>query len=194
LKKILLHICCAPCSTSAVEQLKQSGFEVAGFFYNPNIHPKKEYEQRASELKKIEDSVNIKVFRHENYEEEVAKWFSCIKGFENEKEGGKRCELCYELRLRKTAEKAKEEGFDSFATTLTISPHKNAKVINAVGERIARETGVEYYPSDFKKKDGFKKSIELSKRYSLKRQNYCGCVFSAASAITSSSLKGGRTL
>jgi len=185
-KRMLLHICCAPCSTSAVEQLKQNGYEVAGFFYNPNIHPKEEYDKRAGELKKIEDALNIKIFRHENYEEEVAKWFSSIKGFENEKEGGKRCEICYELRLKKTAQKAKEEGFEVFATTLTISPHKKADVINAIGEKVSKESGIEYYPSDFKKKDGFKKSIELSKKYFLRRQSYCGCVFS----MTSSSVRG----
>lgn len=190
MKKMLLHICCAPCSTSAIEQLRQSCFEVAGFFCNPNIHPKKEYAERAGELKKIEENLNIKIFEEGNYDEEAAQWFNAIKGFENEREGGKRCEICYEFRLRKTAQKAKQEGFDIFATTLTISPHKKAIIINQLGEKISKELGVEYYPSDFKKKDGFKKSIELSKKYSLKRQSYCGCVFSMAS----SSAKGSETV
>lgn len=178
-RKMLLHSCCGPCSSAVIMTLKDD-YDITIFYYNPNIYPKEEYLHRKSEqIKLIEklnsEGENIKFldceYDPENYEKYVC-------GLENEKEGGARCTKCFELRLEKTAKTAKQNGFDIFATTLTVSPHKNAPLINEIGERISKEVEVEYLVSDFKKKDGYKKSIELSKKYDLYRQKYCGCKFS----------------
>jgi predicted adenine nucleotide alpha hydrolase (AANH) superfamily ATPase len=172
--KLLLHICCAPCSTEVIERLSPS-YEVTGFFYNPNIHPRREYELRLSELERFSKEEG---FRYIPGEYDIKDWFGKTKGLEKEPEGGKRCKVCYRIRLEETAKAAKERGFDMFTTTLTISPHKNASIINSIGRELKRKYGIKFLSKDFKKKDGFKKSVEHSKKHGLLRQDYCGCVFS----------------
>lgn len=168
--KLLLHVCCAPCSTHVIETLKED-FDIVAYFYNPNIHPEEEYELRRENLKKLD--VNLIEGRYD-----TAAWFEATKDYENELEGGARCELCYRLRMEEAARFAKENKFNYFATTLTISPHKSARVINSIGEELSKKYGVKFYSADFKKKNGFKKSVELSRKHGLYRQSYCGCVFS----------------
>ncbi|MFH1773410.1 MAG: epoxyqueuosine reductase QueH [Methanobacteriota archaeon] len=167
--KLLLHVCCAPCSTHVIETLKE--FDIVAYFYNPNIHPAEEYKLRLKNLKKLGVT-----FVEGKYD--VDAWFRATRGYENEPEGGARCEICYRLRMGETAMFAKKKGYDYFATTLTISPHKSARAINSIGEELSKKYGVKFYSADFKKKNGFKKSVELSKKYELYRQRYCGCVFS----------------
>jgi len=174
MKTLLLHTCCAPCTTVPLERLK-SEFVVTGFFYNPNIFPQAEYEKRLKEIKKWTDKENIPLLVHAY---DSNRWFGLVKGLEKEPEGGKRCAVCFRIRLEETARAAKEKGFDSFTTTLTNSPHKNAQLINQLGEEIARETGVEFLAANFKKHDGFKQSVALSKEYDFYRQDYCGCLYS----------------
>lgn len=176
---LLLHSCCGPCSSYVLSYLK-GYFDITVLYYNPNIYPEEEYEHRLSEQSRLIDAMNgegadIKLlflpYKHEEFLE-------AARGFEKEREGDARCEKCFELRLEKTKELAKELGFEYFGTTLTVSPHKNAMLINRIGADIAGE-GVLWLPSDFKKKDGYKRSIELSGKYGLYRQNYCGCEFAA---------------
>lgn len=174
MEKLLLHSCCAPCSTHVIEVLK-SQYDVTIFYYNPNIFPQEEYEKRLAEQKRYAEIVGVKVLT-ETYDE--SEFLERAKGLELEKEGGKRCDACFELRLRKTAELAKEKGFDVFATTLSVSPHKSTYSINTIGQKIADEYGVNFLAESFKKKDGYLDSIRLSKKYDLYRQNYCGCRFS----------------
>lgn len=175
---LLLHACCAPCSSYSVEYLSNS-FAITLMFYNPNISDNVEYEKRANELVRLIGEMPLK-----NKVEIIrcsyspAEFERISKGAENEPEGGARCSLCYELRLRKAAEEAKAAGFDYFASTLSISPLKSSQRLNEIGERLAEEIGVPHLPNDFKKKEGYKRSIELSKEYSLYRQDYCGCVYS----------------
>lgn len=171
MKKLLLHVCCGPCSTHVIDELKDN--EMTLFFYNPNIYPRDEYLRRLEAASKVADKKNIH-FIDGDYDQET--WDDYVKGYEKEPEGGKRCELCFEYRLRKTAEYARKNGFDTFATTLTISPHKDAKKIHAIGKAQEKEHGVSFLESDFKK--GFKESVEMSKELGLYRQNYCGCRFS----------------
>lgn len=173
-KKLLLHSCCAPCSSACLERLEKH-FDLTVFYYNPNIDGIEEYRKRAAEQKRLCEAKGIS-FIDEGYSSD--EFYSFVRGYENEKEGGLRCEKCFYLRLKKTALKAKAEGFDFFATTLTVSPLKNSQTINRIGERIQNETGVSYLPSDFKKQGGYLRSIELSREYGLYRQDYCGCVFS----------------
>lgn len=173
--KLLLHCCCAPCSTSVVERLlAENKYEITLYYYNPNILPKEEYEKRLAELirlnKEVYPEIKLVVAEYEPKE-----FFTAILGKENLGEGSERCTSCIGLRLRKTAEYAKNNGYDIFATTLSVSPHKNATIINELGERYGNEFSVSYLVSDFKKKDGFKRSIELCKKYNIYRQNYCGC-------------------
>jgi predicted adenine nucleotide alpha hydrolase (AANH) superfamily ATPase len=175
-KKILLNACCAPDATHSIDVLRNLGFTIITYFYNPNIHPKEEYLKRLQDMEKLTKILQIENI--ENVPYDVEEWHTLCDKYKDEKEGGKRCEICYEMRLRKTGQKAKELNINIFATTLTISPHKNAKLINEIGKKIATEFNIEYLETDFKKKDGFKKSIELSKKYGLYRQNYCGCVYS----------------
>lgn len=172
-KKLLLHSCCAPCSSYVLAYLTQY-FDITVFYYNPNILPEEEYQKRLSEQKRLlkEAYAGVQLIEG-NYEPEV--FYEMARGMEQESEGGARCFRCYELRLRETARMAKENGYDYFATTLSISPHKNAAKLNEIGERIGAEYGIAHLPSDFKKKDGYKQSIELSKKYQLYRQGYCGC-------------------
>ena len=176
--KLLLHSCCAPCSSYVLEYLSPY-FHIYDFYYNPNISPKREYEERKEELIRLIEKMSLQnevVFLEGIYEPE--KFFEMAKGLEQLPEGGERCFKCYEMRLRESAKIAKEQGADYFATTLTISPLKNAQKLNELGESIAKEYGVAYLPSDFKKKNGYKRSVELSTQYELYRQNYCGCIFS----------------
>ena len=176
-KKLLLHSCCGPCSTTCISFLTNY-FDITVLYYNPNIEPKEEYEKRKREQLKFLHNFKGKhkiVFLDCDYDNEAFK--TIAKGYEEEKEGGARCSRCFYLRLKKTAMLAKEKGFDFFCTTLTVSPHKNSQVINTIGEKISKEVDIPFLYSDFKKQDGYKKSIELSKEYDLYRQNYCGCSY-----------------
>ena len=173
---LLLHACCAPCSSYVLEYLAEI-FDITLYFYNPNISPEKEHLFRFEELNRLvnEMGVDVKV-TGTDYEPEV--FFEMAKGMEELKEGGERCFKCYELRLEKTALAAKENGFDYFTTTLSISPHKNAAKLNEIGEKLSEKAEVKYLFSDFKKRGGYKRSCELSQEYNLYRQNYCGCIYS----------------
>jgi len=175
---LLLHSCCAPCSSYVLEYLSQY-FSITVFFYNPNIHPEEEYYRRVNAQKRFIDEFPVKnkiCFIEGQYEPGV--FFQEVKGLEQEKEGGKRCFKCYYLRLEKAAEKARALKFPYFTTTLTISPHKNARILNQIGSEIANKRQLGYLFSDFKKKEGFKRSVILSDQYHLHRQDYCGCIFS----------------
>ena len=187
-QKLLLHSCCAPCSTAVIERLI-SDYDITILYYNPNIYPEQEYLKR-----KDEEIRYIKIFNEKNpnsnvkmldcdYESE--KFYEAVKGLENEKEGGARCPVCFKLRLQKTAELAKQNGYDIFGTTLTVSPHKNAGLINQIGESIENNLGIKFLQSNFKKQDGYKRSIELSKENNLYRQNYCGCEFALRKQVES---------
>lgn len=181
-KKLLLHSCCGPCSTSCIERLVNE-YYITVFFYNPNITDLKEYEKRKETQIKFINSYNLKLedekkIKYIEGEYNPSDYFDFVKGLENEKEGGKRCTECFKLRLHRTAEVAKDLNFDYFATTLTVSPHKNSPLISLIGNVISNELKIAYLDMDFKKKDGYKRSIELSKEYDLYRQNYCGCEFS----------------
>ena len=175
---LLLQCCCAPCSSAVLERLKEH-FDLKLYFYNPNIYPEEEYYKRLAQLEKLLEKTEypngIETVRARYNQEE---FFDAVKGFENEKEGGKRCTQCFILRLEETAKKAKEIGADYFCTTLTVSPHKNAELLNQIGIKTGEKYGVKFLQSDFKKKEGYKRSTELSKEYDLYRQNYCGCKFS----------------
>ncbi len=170
-----MHICCAPCATHCINLLKEMGYDVIGFFYNPNIHPAKEYEKRKNELEKLRKYFGIEIIEGEY---DVKGWFEKIKGYEKEKEGGKRCEICYKIRLEETAKIARELGIKYFTTTLTISPWKDSRKIFRIGNEISKKYDVKFLEIDFKKNDGFKKSVELSKKFKMYRQKYCGCIFS----------------
>ncbi len=177
---LLLHSCCAPCSSYVLEYLSNY-FETTIFYYNPNIYPESEYTKRILEQQTLITKMKTRhpvTFMAGNYDRD--RFYAMAKGLEHLKEGGERCFRCYELRLRESAEVAKKCGLDYFTTTLSISPLKNAAKLNEIGIRLSREYGVEYLPSDFKKKNGYKRSIELSKKYGLYRQDYCGCEFSVA--------------
>ena len=172
--KLLLHACCAPCSSSVIERLKED-FCLTVYFYNPNMDTEKEYALRKTEEERLCKAFGVKEISEEYCPKE---YYSAIKGSEDAPEGGERCEKCFLLRLKKTAEKAKEENFDYFTTTLTLSPLKNAELINRIGKDVGKETGVNFLPCDFKKRDGYLRSLRLSEEYGLYRQDYCGCVFS----------------
>lgn len=176
--KLMLHACCACCASYVLEYLN-ADFEIYLLFCNPNITEADEYEYRYSELKRLVQEMglsdNVKIV---DCPYEPESYLSAVNGYEKVKEGGSRCSICFDMRLKTTAEFAKKYGCDYFATTLTISPLKNASNINSIGERISGDFSVEYLPTDFKKKNGYKRSIELSREYNLYRQNYCGCVFS----------------
>ena len=176
---VLLHVCCAPCSSYCLEYLSEY-FDITVYYYSPNITKPEEYAYRLSEEKRY---IALRTdFRHpvgmteSEYDPKV--FFEAVKGLEKEPEGGARCERCFRLRLEASAKKAKELGMDCFTTTLTISPLKNAALLNEIGEEMGERYGVMWLPSDFKKKEGYKRSIVLSHEYDLYRQNYCGCVFS----------------
>lgn len=182
-KSLLLHSCCAPCSSYCIEYLSNY-YSITVYYYNPNISEREEYYKRAMEQKRLIDSMPVRhrvSFIEGNYNPK--DFMDIARGYENCPEGGERCHRCYELRLRSTASECKNRGFDYFATTLTISPLKNAKKLNEIGERIAEEMNINYLVSDFKKREGYKRSIELSAEYNLYRQDFCGCMFSKAEAV-----------
>lgn len=177
-KKLLLHSCCAPCSSHVISFLTKY-FDITILYYNPNISPRSEYEKRKQEQIKLLDMIETKNkldyidcdYDNDLYNEKV-------KGYESCKERGERCTICFDLRLQKTALLAKENNYDYFCTTLSVSPYKNSKLINEIGERLEKEYNVKWLYSDFKKDNGYKNSIELSKKYGLYRQDYCGCIYS----------------
>lgn len=181
--RLLLHACCAPCSSYCLEYLSEY-FDITVLFYNPNLYPETEYVKRAKEEERLIETVNSKAADEDKKIKLVVsdfdsnEFYDRVKGLENCKEGGDRCRECFTLRLEKAARYAAENGFDFFTTTLTISPLKNAKLLNEIGERAGEKFGVKHLPSDFKKKGGYQRSIVLSREYGLYRQNYCGCVFS----------------
>lgn len=179
--RLFLHSCCAPCSSYCLEYLCPY-FAITVFYYNPNISELEEYSRRVEEQKRLIAAYNaegrgypIRIIEGD-YRPEV--FFEAARGYEQRPEGGERCGRCFELRLRETARLASGGGYDYFATTLTISPLKNAHKINEIGQRLSEEYRIPWLPSDFKKRDGYKRSVELSAQYHLYRQNYCGCVFS----------------
>ena len=175
---LLLHSCCAPCSSYCLEYLSQY-FKITVLYYNPNLFPAGEYERRVSEQKKLVSALPTKYpVTLVEMKGEPEEFYSAVKGLEHTGEGGERCFACFRLRLERAARYAKENGFDFFTTTLTISPLKNAQKLNEIGEEAGEKFGVRHLPSDFKKKNGYKRSVELSKVYGLYRQDYCGCVFS----------------
>ena len=175
---LLLHSCCGPCSSYVIEYLSNY-FNITVFYYNPNIYPDEEYLQRVAEQKRfiMEFPTKYKVSFIEG-DFDKASFYEIAKGYENEPERGARCARCFDLRLKKTALKAKELGFDYFTTTLTISPMKDAALLNEIGQKLGDEIGVKWLFTDFKKKNGYKRSTEISKEYNMYRQDYCGCVFS----------------
>ena len=176
--RLLLHSCCAPCSSYVLEYLSRY-FEITVLYYNPNIYPPEEFGKRLKEQQKLlADMEFVHPVRLVEGRFEPEAFYQAAKGLEQEPEGGKRCGACYELRLREAAREAAAGGYDWFATTLSISPLKSAQKLMEIGERLGREYGVPYMPSDFKKKNGYKRSVELSAQYGLYRQNYCGCVYS----------------
>ncbi|CUH93563.1 epoxyqueuosine reductase QueH [Herbinix luporum] len=178
LPKLLIHSCCAPCSSYVLEYLSNY-FAITIFYYNPNIYPEDEYRRRVKEQEDLIRAMNLKnsvLFVEGDYE--PRKYYDLVKGHEKDPEGGDRCFICYGMRLKEAAKAAKEGGYEYFTTTLTISPHKNAAKLNEIGEEVAALYGVSFLPSDFKKRNGYKRSIELSKEYGLYRQDYCGCVYS----------------
>ena len=181
-KTLLLHACCAPCSSYVLEYLSKY-FDITLFFYNPNIYPEEEFRFREDELRRLigemplPSGVNIISGRYE-----PSEFFDIARGYEELPEGDERCRRCYALRLEESARAAKEGGFDYFCTTLSISPYKNAEWLNTIGKEMSEKYGVGYLFSDFKKKNGYKRSCQLSEQYSLYRQDYCGCVFSKREA------------
>lgn len=176
--RLLLHACCGPCSSAVLEQLSRS-FDITILYYNPNIWPPAEYHRREQELERFvaeAHPLGVKVVE-DRYDPQ--EFYDAARGLENEPERGARCTACYRLRMRRAAQYAAENGFDWFTTTLSISPHKDAARINQIGRELAAEFGVPHLPSDFKKKNGYLRSLQLSDQYGLYRQDYCGCVFSA---------------
>ena len=177
--RLLLHSCCAPCSSVCLERLTQY-FDITLFYYNPNLFPAEEYARRVAEQRRLIAALphaNAMDFVEGSYDPDL--FYQVVRGLENEKEGGKRCKVCFELRLRAAARAAKSIHADYFTTTLSISPHKDAKRINAIGQELEAEFGVKHLPSDFKKHNGYLRSLQLSEEYGLYRQDYCGCEFSA---------------
>jgi hypothetical protein len=188
---LLLHSCCAPCSSYVLVYLSRY-FDITVLYYNPNIYPPGEFEKRVNEQKRLIETLNTELKREAQHPEEAGEirfirgeydpqvFFDMAKGLESLPEGGERCFRCYELRMREAARLAAKGGYDYFTTTLSISPLKNAEKINETGERLEAEYRVKHLPSDFKKRDGYRTSCELSRKYELYRQDYCGCVFSKA--------------
>ena len=173
--RLLLHSCCGPCSSYVIEYLSKH-FDITVYYYNPNIHPESEYARRLETQKQLIAALGGAVLTESEYDPE--RFFAAVKGLESEPEGGARCTECFRLRLEATAKRAKEGSFDYFCTTLSVSPHKNSAVINALGGELGEKYGVNWLPGDFKKREGYKRSIELSKQFDLYRQDYCGCAFS----------------
>lgn len=178
---LLLHACCAPCSSGVLPVLVEH-FKITLFFHNPNISPESEYNYRLEELERLVKEMGLSDIEIISPEYDEEEFLAIAKGREDLPEGGARCKDCYRLRLSATAEYAKEKGFDYFTTTLTVSPYKNAEYLNEIGKELSSDYGVKYLLSDFKKKEGYKRSCENSKKYGLYRQIYCGCVYSAEKA------------
>ena len=176
--RVLLHSCCAPCSSYVIDYLSKY-FSLTILYYNPNIYPREEYEKRKSEqIRLIKEMAPVNKVNLIDCDYDNELYESMIEGLRNEPERGKRCDVCFRLRLEKTAEIARNLNYDCFGTTLTVSPYKNSKLINKLGMEIANRYDIPFMVSDFKKRDGYKRSIELSKKYNLYRQNYCGCIYS----------------
>lgn len=171
-KKILIHACCAPCSSEVLEQL-ETYFDITLYYYNPNIYPIEEFQKRYDQFEKLPFKYNI---RKGEYNEQ--EYYKAVKGYEHLKEFSERCYKCFYFRMEDTAKKAKEMGYDYFSTTLSISPYKKSEWINDIGRELEKKYEIRFLYSDFKKMDGYKKSIALSKKYNLYRQEYCGCAFS----------------
>ena len=176
--RLLLHACCGPCSSAVLEQLSQY-FEITILYYNPNIWPAEEYHRREEELERFVAQAHPLGVTVVEDRYDPQEFYDAARGLEDEPERGQRCTACYRLRMRRAAQYAAEHGFDWFTTTLSISPHKDAVRINQIGQELAAEFGVPHLPSDFKKKNGYLRSLQLSAEYGLYRQDYCGCVFSA---------------
>ena len=175
--RLLLHACCVPCSSAVLERISQY-FDITILYYNPNITEKEEYEKRLHELEKFVKELNLDNVKVLPGRYNPNEFFSMATGLEQEKERGKRCYKCYNLRLEETAKIAEQEHFDYFTTTLSISPYKNSNWLNEIGEKLDKQYTATYLYADFKKKNGYKRSIELSKQYHLYRQDYCGCIYS----------------
>lgn len=175
---LLLHSCCAPCSSYVLEYLSDY-FQITVFYYNPNIYPEQEYTHRVEEQKRLIDELPSRYpIRIIEGRFDPREFYDAVRGLEHIREGGERCHACFRLRLEESARVAAAGGFDYFTTTLTISPLKNAAKLNEIGEELAESYHVRWLPSDFKKRNGYKRSVELSAQYGLYRQDYCGCVFS----------------
>lgn len=188
-KKILLHSCCAPCSSYVITFLSNY-FDITILYYNPNISPKEEYEKRKQEQIKIIKTIQTKnKLNYLDCDYDNNKYNDLVKGYEECKEGGNRCHICFNLRLEKTAILAKENNYDYFCSTLTVSPHKNSKILNEIGISLSNKYNIKWLYSDFKKNEGFKQSIELSKKYELYRQDYCGCIYSKLAKEKQESIK-----
>lgn len=172
--RILLHVCCAPDATVVVERLTAE-YDLVVYFYDPNIHPEEEYRLRCDEMRHLAARLGIPFFEGKY---DAARWFDMVRGLENEPEGGARCAVCFRIRMERTARFAAEHGYPVFTTVLTVSPHKDADLINRLGREAAAGHGVAFLEGNFKKKDGFKRSVELSREYGLYRQDYCGCLYS----------------
>lgn len=173
--KVLLHDCCAPCGAQVIQELQNSGHDVSVYFFNPNIYPEEEYLVRFEEMKKYCQKNDIPLIVKQ-YDHDA--WLERVKGREKDKEGEERCRLCFLYRLSEVAQKAMEEGFEAFATTLTISPHKNAKVINEIGHELADFYNLKFIDTIWRKNEGFRKACKLCQKEGFHRQNYCGCEFS----------------
>ncbi len=174
---LLLHACCAPCSSAVLERIAKY-FDITILYYNPNITQQEEYEKRLKEIENFVKKINIKNIKVLRGRYNPKEFFDIATGLEEEKERGKRCYKCYELRLEETAKIAEQKNFDYFTTTLSISPHKNSNWLNEIGQNLNKKYIPKYLYADFKKKNGYKRSIELSKKYHLYRQDYCGCIYS----------------
>jgi predicted adenine nucleotide alpha hydrolase (AANH) superfamily ATPase len=183
--KMLVHICCAPDALYVMHLLGQD-YDVSGFFYNPNIYPREEYDKRFKETQKVANTLGFEIIEGP-YED--SRWYKITAKFANEPEKGRRCDVCYALRLERTAKKAAELGFDIFATVMSLSPWKKAGVMNKIGRMFGRRYQIEFLEANFKKRDGFKKSVELSKQHKLYRQDYCGCIYSIRGQDTLSPIK-----
>ncbi|MGB3861594.1 MAG: epoxyqueuosine reductase QueH [Candidatus Aminicenantaceae bacterium] len=173
-RRMLVHVCCAPDALYVMALLKKD-YDVSGYFCNPNIHPEEEYLLRLEETQKVAQTLGFVLIEDEYIPE---NWFDLTEKFKDEPEKGRRCDVCYAMRLEHTAQRAAEDGFDVFTTVMSLSPWKKSKVMNRMGRMFAKRYGIDFLEADFKKKDGFKKSVDLSKEHQVYRQDYCGCVYS----------------